>query len=323
MFLNQKVTLTSPSVGFPRGLFHYTYGVYWREFFEALGITVVESPETTQKILDDGVKEAVSEACIPIKVYHGHVRHLAPLVDYLFLPRYVSMDGATVFCPKFLGLPEMVKSSMAGIPPLLSPRIDTRRRATLFRACAEVGRALGERPMRWLRAWQRATEAYARYLRDQGFRRYIPEPHMGEDGPLLRIAVTGYPYEIYDGFLNLDLLKRLAAAGVEIITPEMFGPDELSQENGAFEKGIFWHYSDRAVKAGLLCFHRKNVDGVIHITAFGCGPDAIADKVLELEASATGVPFMPLLIDEYSGEAGLVTRLEAFLDMVKRSKGVR
>jgi predicted nucleotide-binding protein (sugar kinase/HSP70/actin superfamily) len=316
------VTCTGTRVGFPRTLFFYSYSAFWRSFFEAAGVDLVESPVTTQSILDAGVREAVSEACIPIKVYHGHVRELAPNVDYLFVPRYVSMDRVTVFCPKFLGLPELVKSSMAGLPPLLSPRIDTRKRFTLLLACLELGRELGVSVAKTLRAHRKASASQRRYEREQRFRDMIPLPAK-RDGAPLRIAVLGYPYEVYDGFLNLDVLPRLASTGVDVITIEMFSHEALAKEDAEFDKGIFWHYSDLVVKAGFRCFHKKDVDGVIHITAFGCGPDAVVDKLLELEGADCDVPFMPLLIDEYSGEAGLVTRLEAFIDMVQRRKEVR
>jgi predicted nucleotide-binding protein (sugar kinase/HSP70/actin superfamily) len=59
------------------------------------------------------------------------------------------------------------------------------------------------------------------------------------------------------------------------------------------------------------------VDGIIHITAFACGPDSIVDKYLEIEAKKRKIPYMSVTIDEHTGEAGMRTRLEAFLDMLE------
>ena len=68
---------------------------------------------------------------------------------------------------------------------------------------------------------------------------------------------------------------------------------------------------------------QSDIDGVIHVTAFSCGPDAIVDKLLELEAKRPGAkPFLALGLDEQTGEAGALTRLEAFVDMLRRKQAL-
>lgn len=62
----------------------------------------------------------------------------------------------------------------------------------------------------------------------------------------------------------------------------------------------------------------RNVQGLIHITAFGCGPDSIVGKEIEHDFADSGVPFMTLRIDEHTGENHLQTRIEAFTDMILR-----
>ena len=63
-------------------------------------------------------------------------------------------------------------------------------------------------------------------------------------------------------------------------------------------------------------YYRNKVDGLIHVTAFGCGPDAMVGKLIELEAKTSGeIPYLKILVDEHTGDAGLMTRIEAFTDM--------
>jgi len=69
-------------------------------------------------------------------------------------------------------------------------------------------------------------------------------------------------------------------------------------------------------------FSEGKVDGIIHITAFGCGPDSFLSRLMELESDATGIPFMIIRIDEHTGENHLLTRIEAFVDMIKRKKAI-
>jgi benzoyl-CoA reductase/2-hydroxyglutaryl-CoA dehydratase subunit BcrC/BadD/HgdB len=64
----------------------------------------------------------------------------------------------------------------------------------------------------------------------------------------------------------------------------------------------------------------RRVDGVIHVSTFACAPDAMLGKMLELEAKLRGVPLVTLTLDEQTGQAGLDTRVEAFVDMLARRK---
>lgn len=65
---------------------------------------------------------------------------------------------------------------------------------------------------------------------------------------------------------------------------------------------------------------REEIDGIIYLACFGCGPDSMIGEMAE--RYTTGKPFMLLTIDEHSGEAGMMTRLEAFCDMLRRRRRV-
>ncbi len=324
-------------VGIPRTLSYYTYHPMWKTFLEELGAEVVVSNWTTREILDQGVKEAVSEACVPIKLFHGHVMDLLGKVDLLFIPRLVSTRGRKVFCPKFLGLPDMVRYSIENLPPLIDVRVDLRNgRRELWRVCCRVAEYFGGGFLRTLRAYLKSLKALARFERLLRSGLTAPEAikawGRGMDAsdvistgrgkqckPDLRFAVLGYPYEIYDPFVSVDLVGKLRELGVEVVTSEMLAPEVLRRQSARLGKELFWMYSDEALKAAYHFFEYGGVDGIIHVTAFGCGPDSMVDKMMELEAKrCRQIPFMSLMIDEHTGDAGVRTRLEAFVDMVRR-----
>lgn len=63
---------------------------------------------------------------------------------------------------------------------------------------------------------------------------------------------------------------------------------------------------------------RPDVDGIIHVTAFACGPDSLVDRMVEIEARRRRkMPYLSIAVDEHTGEAGVRTRIEAFLDMLR------
>ena len=62
------------------------------------------------------------------------------------------------------------------------------------------------------------------------------------------------------------------------------------------------------------------IDGIITLTAFGCGPDSLMVERITRKAKRFNKPLLNLTIDEQTGEAGFITRLEAFVDMLFRKK---
>ena len=64
----------------------------------------------------------------------------------------------------------------------------------------------------------------------------------------------------------------------------------------------------------------NKIDGIITLNAFGCGPDSLMIERITRKAKEFGKPLLSLTIDEHTGEAGFITRLEAFIDMLFRKK---
>jgi len=145
----------------------------------------------------------------------------------------------------------------------------------------------------------------------------LAEPQEGE----ISIALLGYPYTIYDFYISVGLFDRLKKMGVKVLTKDNVSEADMQKQRKHFTKEMFWYYSNQVARAALYYLEKPRVDGVIHVTAFGCGPDAMVDKFVELECKNHAVPFLTLSLDEHTGEAGVSTRLEAFVDMLKRKRG--
>lgn len=320
----------SIKIGIPRALAYYAYFPFWKEFFSKIGLEIVISQNTSKQILDNGVREAVTDACVPIKLFHGHVLDLKDKVDYIFVPRLVSInkEKTVTFCPKFLGLPNMIKASMTGLPPLIDVRVDLKKGwGELLKICYKLGKQFDAGVWTTIKAYRAGLKAQRKYqqlLNEQ----YTPlealailegqeKPPLAVANPKLRFAVLGFPYTIYDKFVNVDIISKLRKLGIKVLTTEMVPPKILLQQAKKVPKNLFWNFSNQVLRAALYYIDNGKVDGIIHITAFGCGPDAMVDKMIELEAKHRGkIPFMSITIDEHTGEAGLMTRIEAFVDML-------
>jgi predicted nucleotide-binding protein (sugar kinase/HSP70/actin superfamily) len=323
------------SVGIPQGLLYYKYGPAWATFFERLGYSVILSPSTNRTILARGVELGENELCLPVKLYFGHVAALDGKVDYIFVPRIVSVDRHEYTCPKLLGLPDITKIH-GFTSELLAPTFNLRLgRKRLLQECYRFGRTLSDEPVRVAAAVAGAfAELYAheKRLRSGELLQLepLPEPPPGAvvERPL-RIGVAGHAYNVYDPITSQGLLRRLNARGAEVITSDMVSPRDVDRAVADLPKALFWTYEKELVGAVRHWIKNDMVDGVIQMLSFSCGPDSfiqvlIEDSVRELSHAENGekVPLMPLVIDEHTGEAGMVTRIDAFMDMLARKPRV-
>jgi len=312
-------------VGIPRALLFYEYYPLWISFFEELGAEVVISEKTNKEILDSGVKNTVDEACIPVKIFHGHVLNIKDKVDYLFIPRIKSVFKDEYICPKFSGLPEMIKYSIKDLPEIIEAEINFFKSTKSLKATIyEIGRYFSSNRRFIMSAYNRAYLSYKRHKKKVKDRKIIPvdalnisnEAEIGKSNS--KVMIMGHPYNIYDSYLNMNIIEMVKSNGAEALTTEMIEDKCIINYARNFNENLYWTFARKLVGAALYLIDKRCVDGIIYISTFGCGVDSvIADMVEKLIRRHSTIPFVLLTLDEHSGEAGINTRIEAFIDMIK------
>ncbi|WP_228370455.1 acyl-CoA dehydratase activase-related protein [Gottschalkia acidurici] len=314
-------------VGIPRGLMYYDYYPLWKEFFEELGAKVIVSSNTNKEILNKGVSSSVDEACLPVKVFHGHVEDLKNRVDYIFIPKIISVYKREYTCPKILGLPDMIKNSIEGLPEIIDVKIDLlKSKNNILISVLETGKYFTRNPLKIIRAYNNALKRYNNYkgLLQSGYtpieafnlykNSYNEEKINDENN--LNIMVLGHPYNIYDNYINMDTINKLRDENINVLTPEMIEVEKSNHYCKMLPKRMFWTFGRRIVGSSFSVMYEKKVDGIVYISAFGCGLDSILEDMVRRKANELNVPFTLLTIDEHSGQAGVNTRIEAFTDMI-------
>jgi len=169
--------------------------------------------------------------------------------------------------------------------------------------------------------------------RDELLRPFQQVPCREQDP--LRIALVGDLYTMLEPFFNLGLEQALGRLGVHV--KRSFWLSEMSRnmlQAALLHRG---HTIER-LKAGTpylarniggfaqstvgeaALFAEGDVDGLIHLAPFNCTPEVMAHNVLLSMQRERGIPFLSLSFDEQSGRAGLLTRLEAFVDILERRR---
>ncbi len=292
-----------------------------------------------------------------MKLLVTHAVQLKEKVDYLFIPRLVSLHRTYIMCPKFRGAPDIVRLATERKVSVIDEVIDLRKGGvSFFQSFLEIGKKLGASKQESRKAFREAEDSFSKFQKSwvdrinrlptgQLFEVNIPtpalrrvqgspEPHMvqgatssvevggKETKSPLRVALIGHPYNLFDIDINKDLLSLAKSLGMEAVTSDLLSDKEIDHEVSDLSKEIYWS-SGREIVGSLFHFLSGGVDGVVFLTSFKCGIDALLQEFIKRRLKMRGGPSLPLLIlslDEHTGREGLMTRLEAFRDVVEERK---
>lgn len=338
-------------VGIPSALLYYYYFPFWLKLFSELNVDLIISDKTSRNLLDKGIKNTLSEICVPIKIMVGHILNLKEKgIDYLYLPRFKSIRKNVVLCPKFLGLPDLVKHSLPEFKNIIisdtivseSEDISDYNNFIVLKEKLQISK----KDMQL--ALYKSAEFWRRFrkLLISGFliddfldadnltvlKKLINKfenisVKSNENNSLLlnkekeiNIALIGYVYNLYDSYINMNIIDKLKEMNVRLHTFSMLKEELIESEISNLGKPMFWEFSNKLYGASEHYLKAKKIDGIIHLTAFGCGPDSILGQIIEFDAKNYKKPFMTLRIDEQTGESHIITRIEAFIDLLKFKK---
>ncbi len=154
----------------------------------------------------------------------------------------------------------------------------------------------------------------------------------------LRIGLVGEIYTLIEPFVNVNVEKKLGNMGVEVhrgITLNEWVKHHLSidMKHRREQKKILKKadpYLDLCVGghawqtiATTVHYSEEGLDGAIQIMPFGCMPEIVAESILPNVSRDLSFPVMTLTVDELTGEAGYLTRMEAFVDLLAQKKGMK
>lgn len=291
-------------IGIPGGLLYYRYEPFIRTFFNELNICAEYSTVSNKEILDLGVRNCIDEACLPMKVFHGHVSKLGKACDHIVVPRIMTCEFGESICPKFRGLPELVESGTGLSNLIFTEPMYLHDRNKLKRILKKSCHKIGVPDFRTEKAIQAALENQRNTscgINDSGYR--------------YRIFLAGHPYNIYDSFVNLNLIKKLHDLDIGVITEEWVSRTEMLYELEGLLKRPYWLFFIHNYASALALMRRKEIDGIVYVSSFCCGTDSVTVDMLRNRIGS--FPFLVLKIDEQTGEAGYNTRLEAFREVLK------
>jgi len=322
-FEKQNDTLpdSAPVIGLPRALFYYDLLPFWATYFNALGFRVKLSDPTNKKLIREGLEVIVTETCFPIKAAHGHVLNLINKnIQTIFLPSLINFTQPqpniphSFACPYVQSFPYTIQSAInfkergvnfVHIPLFMANNPDqlTKNSIPLM---VRLKKNKREHRRAIVQAFQ-AQQIFSEVLRQRG-----KEILSRLDPKEKACVIVSRAYNGFDPGINLRIPVKLREMGVTAIPLDMLPLDEvdISQK----WRGMYWAYGQKILAAAQI-IKRDHRLFPIYITNFSCGPDSFISHYFQKELDEK--PFLQLEIDEHSADAGVITRLEAFLDSLK------
>jgi predicted nucleotide-binding protein (sugar kinase/HSP70/actin superfamily) len=324
-------------IGIPRALGYYMYYPFWHGFFSALGFSIQLSGKTTKKLLSAGSALVVPETCLPVKAYVGHVLDLIinKGIKTIYTPSVQSTSFKIYNCSKLRGLPDLVRNVVKHDFQLIEPTLDKSvKHQGFYEYLYESVTPLGITTKKEIKQASKAGWECQNKFHELSNNKISYNDALAiaigkkqdatpvENIHPITIAVVSHHYNLYDDHLSMRLISKLQKLGVNVYTPDHTTREQQLEGIEYLNTVLYWANEFEMTGTAGYYLKSKKIDGLIAMTAFGCGPDSLMIERIIRHSKNSRVPLLNLTLDEHTGEAGFVTRLEAFTDMLIRKKRI-
>jgi predicted CoA-substrate-specific enzyme activase len=301
------------TVGVPKAFSVYSLWPLYSWFFHELGIKTVLSDE----ICREGAARTEGSYCFPAEIAHGAVQDiLNKKTDYIFTPHFRDMESLEKdvhanFCPITQSLPYYIKQAFpeAETSRFLSPVVSfkfgpEKALEGFFRMTDPLNIPQDEVRAAFTLACAKQDEFWAKY---KAIGREALDLARKAGHPV--VAILGRPYNAFTADANMGIPRKFTSRGHTVIPFDM-----LPFSNEEITKNMYWYYGQQDMKATVFLKDEPNIF-ITFITNFSCAPDSF---ILHYVKWFMGTkPFLILELDSHSADAGVDTRVEAFLDIIE------
>lgn len=288
-------------------MLYYRYGVLWKNFFELLGLNVVLSPQTNREILTLGTNNTIDECCLSYKIYIGHALYLSKICDYILVSRVCDYGKKDKVCTRLNGTYDNLKHLIPQ-EQLIDYNIDHTKRKYEFFGFLKMGLKFTKNIPKIIYSYLYAKEKQKQYDKNKA-----NEEKNKLTKPNKKILIMSHFYNIQDKFISNYITTYLENNNLIPIYSNNIDKKTATTYSEYFSNTLYWKYSKEMV--GSFYYYQHQIDGVIYISTYPCGVDALVNNLLMLKNK--DLPTLNLLIDENITELSLETKLESFIDIIK------
>lgn len=308
-------------VAINRSFLVHTYYPLYAAFFSGIGF----EPVLPEEPAGEGIDQRNAAFCHPAELAHGFFLALLrsePAPDYIFLPhvRGIPVENGypvSQVCPFVQGEPFYLQSTFKQEleqlkqkgTTVLNPLIDMtggleKAKSAFVDMARQMGVESGDAESAFAHAVDRQRRCQAE-MKEIGARALAA---LESDPEKLGVVIFSRPYNGMVEEAHMGIPHKLASRGVQVIPM-----DFLPIEQEPVKDHMYWGMGQLILKAAHLVKKHEQLFGT-YITNFSCGPDSF---LIGYFRSIMGQkPSLTLELDSHTADAGIETRIEAFLDIV-------
>ena len=264
-------------------------------------------------MLARGINLSVDETCLPSKIYLGHVDWLIGKCDYILIPRISSFGRSGTVCTKHQAIYDVVKNTFRDTDiNLLHYNIERDNLEAELAAFIKLGTQLGKKKTQSVVAYWNAKQAQkaSDIVELKAQQKLL-------DTDKIKILIISHRYNLADRFVGEAVLRTLETLGAVPINGSIMDSKAAIQKAAQFSETLPWAFNRELV--GAIAEYQKEVDGIILLSSFPCGPDSMVNEIIIRRVKEK--PILNLVLDGQEGSAGMETRLESFVDIIKYRRG--
>ncbi len=313
-------------IGFNKSFFVNTYYPFYSTFFTELGF----EPVLPKKALPEGIDKKSAPFCFPAELAHGFFENLLnnPLLNLIFLPHFKAVPAQnsdpSLACPLVQGETfylrttfknELKKFTERG-GKILTPLIDfteglKKVKKELIKTVSQIGINQKKASL----AFNRAVEKQKQCINEMQETGSKALKDIEKDPDTIAVALFARPYNGFVPEAHMGIPNKLASRNILTIPI-----DCLPIDNEKTKSNMYWGMGQKIIQAARFTQKHPNLFGV-YITNFSCGPDSF---IIGYFRNIMGKkPSLTLELDSHSADAGIETRIEAFLDIVTAYKKIK
>lgn len=316
--------------GIPRCLNMYENFPFWCELLVFCGFKVALSSSSNFRLFEKGLSTVMSEnICFPAKLAHGHIFDLIDkdkVVDRIFYPNVVYENieypeaKDSYNCPVVTGYPDVLKSAIDpegkyGIP-LDNPAVSFKDKHLLKKQMHLFLKQFGINFSTVSNGVEKGLEAQKKFKAELKQKAALLVANAKQKDELV-IVLAGRPYHI-DPLINHGIPNLLAGMGVHVITEDSI-PEENKTDLADVNVLTQWAYANRLFAAAEWVAQNKNTE-IVHITSFGCGPDAVnSDEMRDIIVNS-GKIYTMIKMDEIANLGAVKIRLRSMREAVRENR---
>ena len=294
-------------IGIPKGLLYYRYQILWKAFFYCLYVPYITSEESNLEILKKGQAKSVDEACLALKIYLGHIESLKDKCDSILIPRIYSLEKGYQACTNFNCLYDLVKNIYPNLN-IINYNIDVSHHESEKKGFFKIGKELGFNLITINHAYKLAKEVEKNY-----HDKLVAQGQKKLKSNKLKILLVGHHYNLEDALIGKRISSYLRKENIELLYSYEVPQEAIDKYSYQISTKIHWTMNKELLAA--FAYFKDQVDGVIILTAFPCGPDSLANEMMIRKRGNSKV--LLLTFEDLSSDTAIITRLESFIDMIK------